>query len=204
MSRESELVVGISGASGTALAVRFLELASRASEISRIHLVVSPHAVRVATHELGEKLGTAEDLARRGEIDQAKIEHHHEGDIGASIASGSYRVRGMIVIPCSAGTLASIASGVSRGLIQRAADLNLKERRPVILALRETPLSAIHAENILSVTRAGAIVMPPVPSFYSGQDWDSFIDHFCMRALDLFGVETDLDGLRWNGMERSR
>src|SRR5512135_2293204 len=106
----------------------------------------------------------------------------------------------MVILPCSAGTLASIAHGISRDLIQRAADLTLKERRRLVLALRETPLSLIHAENILAVTRAGAIVMPPVPSFYAGQSWDDFLDHFAMRVLDLFGIASDRDDLRWKGV----
>jgi 4-hydroxy-3-polyprenylbenzoate decarboxylase len=96
-------------------------------------------------------------------------------------------------------TVASIAHGISRDLIQRAADLTLKERRRLVIALRETPLSLVHAENILKATQAGAIVMPPVPSFYAGQSWDAFLDHFSMRVLDLFGVDIGRDDLRWKG-----
>lgn len=199
-SGSREIVLGVSGASGTALAIRFLEVATAASDLDRVHLIVSPHAMRVASHELEGNIRSVEELTRFGKIDASRITLYPEGDIGAVIASGSHPVLGMAVIPCSAGTLASIAHGTSRGLIQRAADLNLKERRPVVLALRETPLSMVHAENILQATRAGAIVMPPVPSFYAGQNWSSFIDHFTMRVFDLFGIDIGQDDLRWKGM----
>lgn len=196
------LIVGISGASGTTLAIRFLATAARHASVERIHLVVSNSALRVASSELDPPASTPAAIVERCELPAetaAKIEHHPNADIGAVIASGSYRTDGMVVIPCSSGTLASIAHGVSRDLLQRAADLMLKERRPLLLALRETPFSLIHAENIVSVTRAGAIVIPPVPAFYSGQSWESFLDHFVMRCLDLLGLDGERDDLRWRG-----
>ncbi|MBW3563862.1 MAG: UbiX family flavin prenyltransferase [Acidobacteria bacterium] len=196
------IVVGISGASGISLALRFLRFAAQSPEVERLHLIVSPHAMRVGGHEIEPAPRTVEEVVGSAGLtdeQRQKVEHHPDADIGASIASGSYRTDGMIVIPCSSGTLASIATGISRGLIQRAADLTLKERRRLILVLRETPFSLIHAENILKATQAGAIVMPPIPAFYAGQSWDSFVDHFSMRTLDLFGVESGLDDLRWGG-----
>jgi polyprenyl P-hydroxybenzoate/phenylacrylic acid decarboxylase-like protein len=200
MKRKKRLVVGVSGASGISLAVNFLRLAASSDEIERLHLVVSNNALRVGAHELDPPATTPAAVIERCGLEPdevAKIEIHPAADIGASIASGSYKTDGMIVIPCSSGTLASIAHGTSRGLIQRAADLTLKERRTLILVLRETPLSLIHAENIVTATRAGAIVMPPIPSFYAGESWDASLRHFAMRALDLFGIELEMDELRW-------
>lgn len=194
------LVLGVSGASGTSLAIHFLKAAVPLEAVETIHLVVSANALRVSAHECDppattpaafvERVGLAPEL-------REKIVLQHHQDIGAPIASGSFPVDGMAVIPCSSGTLASIAAGTSRGLIQRAADLMLKERRPLVLALRETPFSRIHAENILRVTDAGAVVMPPIPSFYAGETWDAYLDHFAMRVLDFFGVDSSRDDLRW-------
>lgn len=205
MNRRKRIVVGISGASGTHLALSFLELAALSDAIEQVHLVVSGNALRVAASELPRGAATPQALVDHLELPaehRAKFIHHSRDDIGATIASGSYPVDGMVVIPCSSGTLASIAHGISRGLIQRAADLTLKERRPLILALRETPFSLIHAENIVTVTRAGAIVMPPIPSFYAAQSWDEYHRHFAMRVLDLLGIETGRASLRWDGVGR--
>jgi 4-hydroxy-3-polyprenylbenzoate decarboxylase len=105
----------------------------------------------------------------------------------------------MAVLPCSAGTLASIAHGTSRGLLQRAADVCLKERRRLVLGLRETPLSLVHAENILAVTRAGAIVAPPVPAFYAARTAEAMLDAYLERVADLLDVAVDTAGFRWTG-----
>lgn len=195
------IVVGITGASGIALATHFLRVAAQHDAIERIDLVVTHNAIRVAVSELGEHANTPAAIVSRCGISAeatGKIVHHSDDDVAAPIASGSFLTHGMVVIPCSSGTLGSIANGISRGLIQRAADLTLKERRKLILALRETPLSLIHAENIVSVTRAGAIVMPPVPAFYiGGETWEQYLDHFAMRVLDLFGVDSGRADLRW-------
>lgn len=196
------LIVAISGASGIDLAVRFIRIAAAHPQIEALHVVVSNSSLRVALSELDPPASTPEAVVAACSLDadvRAKITIHPNADIGANIASGSYVTDGMVVIPCSSGTLGSIAHGISRDLIQRAADLTLKERRTLVLALRETPLSLIHAENIVTATRAGAIVMPPVPSFYAGQTWDAFLDHFAMRVLDLFGVDIGRDDLRWKG-----
>jgi len=196
------IVVGISGASGISLAVRFLRVAASHDAISKIHLVVSRHALRVAAAELEPPPSHPRDIVDHCELDSqaaTKVELHSDDDIGAIIASGSYPTDGMVVIPCSSGTLASIAHGVSRGLIQRAADLTMKERRRLVLALRETPYSLIHAENIVTVTRAGAVVIPPIPAFYAGEDWETYLDHFAMRVLDQLGIDVDRPELRWKG-----
>lgn len=194
------LVVGVSGASGTSVALRLLSAAAAHPEVEQLHVVVSANALRVAIEESKGSIRSAAALVEQAiavEAQRAKVTLHNHQDIGAPIASGSFRVDGMVVVPCSSGTLASIACGTSRGLIQRAADLMLKERRPLILALRETPFSRIHAENILRVTDAGAVVMPPIPSFYAGETWDAFLDHFAMRVLDFFDVDTGRADLRW-------
>lgn len=196
------IVLGVSGASGISLALHLLRLAARSDQVERIHLVVSNSALRVAAHEIEPPASTPAAIVERCGLsaeETSKVVHHPNADIGATIASGSYRTDGMAVVPCSSGTLGSIAHGISRGLIQRAADLTLKERRPLILALRETPLSLIHAENIVAVTRAGGIVMPPVPSFYVGETWEIALDHFAMRVLDLLGVHLERPELRWDG-----
>lgn len=193
-------VVAVSGASGIALALDLIRTAANREEIEALHVVVSNGALRVGATELDPPATTPAALIKQcglGDREAAKIVLHPNADIGASIASGSYPVDGMAVVPCSAGTLGAIANGISRNLVQRVADLTLKQRRPLILALRETPLSLIHAENIVRVTRAGAIVMPPVPAFYAGQSWEAYIAHFTMRVLDLLGVELDGAGLRW-------
>lgn len=196
------LIVGISGASGIALAVRLIEIAAAHHRVSELHVVVSNSSLRVASSELVPPASTPAAILDRCQLDaaaRAKVSIHPNADIGAVIASGSYMTDGMVIVPCSAGTLASIAHGISRDLIQRAADLTLKERRRLVIALRETPLSLVHAENIVTATRAGAIVMPPVPSFYAGQSWDAYLDHFAMRVLDLFGIDIGRDDLRWKG-----
>ncbi len=201
-SRGRRYVVAISGASGLSLALTFLKTAAVEERIEELHLVVSSSAMRVAASEVSATAITPRALVEQCALPpdaSRKIIHHSRDDIAASIASGSYPVDGMVVIPCSSGTLASIAHGISRGLIQRAADLTLKERRPLVLALRETPFSLIHAENIVTATRAGAIVMPPIPSFYAAQTWEQYHEHFAMRVLDLLGLQIDRPDLRWKG-----
>jgi 4-hydroxy-3-polyprenylbenzoate decarboxylase len=208
-----EIVVGVSGASGGLLARRFVELALAAPELSRLHLVFSDSSLRVARAELDpaidspaawvKALGVPSSPAPR-----ASIEIHPNENVGASIASGSYPTAGMIVVPCSAGTLGSIANGISRGLLQRAADVCLKERRPLVLAFRESPYSLVHVENMRRVTEAGAIVAPPSPAFYLSSasqpaPMDRFLDAYCRRAARWLGLEIGGgDGDTWMGVGR--
>lgn len=125
---------------------------------------------------------------------------HSNGDVGASIASGSYPVSGMAVIPCSAGTLGAIANGISRDLLQRAADVCLKERRPLVLGFRESPYSLVHVENMRRVTLAGAIVAPPTPAFYVTEpSMERFLDAWCGRVARLLGIELPGEAFRWTG-----
>lgn len=203
MTRRKRIVLGVTGASGLSLALHFMKMAVENEDLERLHVVFSSHAIRVASHETDPPATNAQTIvARAGIADEgmAKIEIHPDSDIGATVASGSYPVDGMAVVPCTSATLASIANGISRGLIQRAADIALKERRPLVLALRETPLSLVHVENMARVTRAGAIVAPPIPAFYAGESWDHYLDHFAMRVLDLLDLEVDRRELRWDAI----
>lgn len=174
------LIVGISGASGAVYGLRVLQLL-RDTEIET-HLVVSRAGDITRAHELAE---SARELRALATV------HHPIADIGAAIASGSFRTIGMIVAPCSVSTLAEIASGVTGNLLSRAADVTLKERRRLVLMVRETPLHLGHIRNMLAVTEAGAIVMPPVPAFYARPaSIEEMVTATVARALDLFGIDT--------------
>lgn len=176
------LIVGISGASGIIYGVRLLE-ALRAVEVET-HLVMTKAAQITLAHEMSLKVADVHALA--------DVVHRAE-DIAASISSGSFQTLGMIVAPCSIRSLSEIASGVTSGLLTRAADVVLKERRRLVLMVRETPLHLGHLRSMAQVTEMGAIVMPPVPAFYSGpQTVDDIVNHSVGRALDLFGIESSL------------
>jgi 4-hydroxy-3-polyprenylbenzoate decarboxylase len=205
-----ELVVGVSGASGAWLARRFVERILSAGELSRLHLVLTAAALKVASGELDPGIATGEDWIERLDVPEPswrrKILLQANDNVGASIASGSYPVAGMAVVPCSAGTLGAIANGISRDLLQRAADVCLKERRPLVLAFRESPYSLVHIENMRKATQAGAIVAPPAPAFYiSSPSVERFLDAWCVRAARLLGF--DLPGgkeFRWIGSPPER
>lgn len=198
-----EIVVGVSGASGASLARRFVDLAARASGVSRLHLVLSDSSLAVAASEIDPMIRSAQDWISRLKLPREfgrRIVLHDNDDVGASIASGSYPVAGMAVIPCSAGTLGAIANGISRDLMQRAADVCLKERRPLVLAFRESPYSLVHVENMRRVTLAGAIVAPPSPAFYvTDPSMSRFLDAWCGRVAGLLGFELPGESFRWTG-----
>lgn len=176
------LIVGISGASGVIYGVRLLEIL-RAHEIET-HLVMTRAAEITLAHETRRKLAAVHALA-------AQVHDAH--NIAASISSGSFRTMGMIVAPCSIRSMSEIASGVTSGLLTRAADVVLKERRRLVLMVRETPLHTGHLRTMTQLSEMGAIIAPPVPAFYSRPDTlDQMIDHTLGRMLDLFGIETDL------------
>lgn len=184
MSTPRRLIVGITGATGIIYGVRLLELLREAG--IETHLVVSRAADLTRLHEL--------DLSGK-ELRALAAVHYPITDVGASIASGSFRTMGMIVAPCSARTLAEVASGVASSLLTRAADVVLKERRRLVLLFRETPLHAGHIRNMLAATEAGAVVMPPVPAFYGRpSSIDDLVTATVCRALDLFDI--DLGRLR--------
>ncbi|HEV8609772.1 MAG TPA: UbiX family flavin prenyltransferase [Thermoanaerobaculia bacterium] len=200
-----EIVVGVSGASGASLARRFIELAVRAGGVSRLHLVFSESSLAVARSEIDPKILSADDWVSRLQLPrelQRRVALHGNDDVGATIASGSYPVDGMAVIPCSAGTLGAIANGISRDLLQRAADVCLKERRPLVLAFRESPYSLLHVENMRRVTLAGAIVAPPSPAFYvRDPSMSRFLDAWCGRVARLLGFDLPGESYRWTGGE---
>jgi 4-hydroxy-3-polyprenylbenzoate decarboxylase len=180
------LIVGISGASGIIYGVRLLELLRPAGVES--HLVVSRAGDLTRAHELDLSASQLRGLADV---------HYADAEVGAAIASGSFRTLGMVIIPCSMRSLAEVASGVTTSLLTRAADVVLKERRRLVLVVRETPLNAIHLRNMLTVTEAGGIIAPPVPAFYTApQSLDELITQTVGRVLDLFDLE--VGGLqRW-------
>ncbi|HEV7371111.1 UbiX family flavin prenyltransferase [Arenibaculum sp.] len=186
------IIVGISGASGAVYGVRALETL-RALDVET-HLVVSKAGALTLEHELGMKVADVRALADR---------HYAIGDVGAACSSGSFRTLGMIVAPCSMKTLAEIATGVSSTLLTRSADVVLKERRRLVLLVRETPLTRVHLTNMLAVTDMGGIVAPPVPAFYTHPaSIGDMVDHTVGRVLDLFDLDTSLVK-RWSGMRTS-
>jgi len=183
------LIVGISGASGAIYGIRTLEVL-RHSGIPA-HLIIS----RSAAQTLSEEIDMPVDKARA----LADVVYPNS-DLGAAVSSGSFKTRGMIVIPCSIRTLSDIAYGDTDALVSRAADVTLKERRRLVLVVRETPLHAGHLRSMLAATENGAIIMPPVPSFYHHpRNIDEMINHSVARALDLMGVEHNLSR-RWAGL----
>ena len=203
-----EVVVGVSGGSGARLGKRFVEVALASRNLGRLHLVVSEPALMVARTEIAPAIATPREWAAALEVPAAlrrRVEIHENADVGASIASGSYPTAGMAVIPCSGGTLGAIANGIGRDLLQRAADVCLKERRPLVLALRESPYSLVHIENMRRATHAGAIVAPPTPAFYvDAPSVDRFLDAYCVRVCRLLGLVPREAGFRWEGARPPR
>jgi len=179
------LILGVTGASGAIFARRVLQMLESDSRVERVHLVISGSGLKVLGEELNLKLSHSTDIPSQLAGGPApKTIYLLDSDIGASIASGSYPVDGMVVIPCSTGCLAQVANGISSTLIERAADVSLKERRKLILAVRDTPLSRIHLENMLRAHQAGAEIFPIIPSFYHGpQTINDLVTQFCCRVL---------------------
>ena len=182
------LIVGITGATGVIYGVRALEQLRAASV--ETHLVISRWGVRTLLHETSY---TREDVEALATV------VHAPTDMGAAISSGSFQTAGMIVAPCSAKTLGAIAHGFGDNLIHRAADVILKERRKLVLAVREAPLNDIHLENMLKLSRMGAVIVPPMPAFYMNpKSLDDVVNHTVARMLDQFGVEVP-GAPRWSG-----
>ncbi len=197
----SPVVLALTGASGAPYGVRLLEVLIR----SRVNvwLVVSSHGFRLLEQECGIATMAALQKATGGRKLWDAVTVFDDGDRGARPASGSARTAGMVVCPCSMGTLSAIAHGTSRSLVERAADVTLKERRRLILVTRETPLSLVHARNIVAVTEAGAIVMPAAPGFYHRpKRIDELVDFIVQRVLDHLDVEVEI-APRWSGKERA-
>ena len=192
MSRP-RVVVGISGASGAAIGVRIVELLADAGRCD-IHLVVTPSGERTLMHEAGpDAMSTLTATASR---------HYPNDDIGAHIASGSFRTAGMIVAPCSIHTLSAIAASAADNLLVRAADVQLKERRKLVLLVRETPLHLGHLRAMAAATEIGAIIAPPVPAFYHRPcSMSEAIDHIARRAIGLLDHDLGLPSREWDGQD---
>ena len=194
------ITVGITGASGAIYAQTVLRLLDADKRVSRVFLVASDAGLRLLSTELGIVAADAKKLPSLLTGTAAKkTEYLLNKDIGASIASGSAAVDAMVIIPCSAGALGAIAAGIDNDLLTRAADVCLKERRPLVLCLRETPLNRIHLENMLRVHDAGATVMPAVPAFYyEPKTISDIVEQFCCRVLAQLGLPQQKQ-YRWTG-----
>jgi flavin prenyltransferase len=195
LAAELPVVVAITGASGAPYAVRLLEALVAADRA--VWLIVSSHGLRLLRTEMD--IDSVDSLRARVGADAWRrlVKVYDDADRGAAPASGSARNAGMVICPCSMGTLSAISVGASRSLIERAADVMLKERRPLVLVPRETPLSAIHLQNMLRLARAGAVILPAAPGFYNKpQTILELVDFIVARVLDQLGVEHALSR-RW-------
>lgn len=193
------ITVAITGASGAIYAQRLLHHLDRSAEVARVHLIASAPGRRVLLEEL-DVSGSGEELARAltGQ-NVSKVDVIPNSDIGATIASGSYPSDGMVVIPCSMSTIGALASGAVTNLVHRAADVTLKENRRLILVPRETPLHAIHLENMLRLRNAGAMIVPAMPGFYHRpESIEQLVDHFVFRIFDHLGLAHDRATM-WRG-----
>lgn len=194
------VTVGVSGASGAIYAQTLVRMLDRDARVRKVFLVASEPGLRLIASELGIVAQDPRTLPKLLTGTHAeKFEYLPNKDIGAAIASGSYPVDGIVVIPCSAGTLASIACGLGDDLVARAADVCLKERRPLVLCIRETPLNRVHLENMLRAQAAGAIIMPAMPAFYYGpKTIDDLVAQYVCRVLALLGLPQQ-EQYRWRG-----
>jgi len=183
-----KIIVAITGATGAIYGVRILQRPREAG--AETHLVISRWGARTLLHETPYSREQVEALA---------TVVYAPGDMGAAISSGSFRTDGMVIAPCSAKTLAAVAHGFGETLVHRAADVVLKERRKLVMVVRETPLSDIHLENMLKLSRMGSVMLPPMPAFYNHpRTVDDVVEHTVSRVLDQFGL--DVSGVeRWSG-----
>ena len=187
-AKPTRLIVGITGATGTIFGVRLLQMLHGSGV--ETHLVMSKWAARTLVHETDYTIEQVQNLATH---------NYPLGDQGAAISSGSFVTLGMVIVPCSMRSLAAIANGLADNLIHRAADVILKERRKLVLVVRESPLHEIHLENMLKLSRMGVVILPPVPAFYNHpQNLDDMINHVTMRVLDQFDIHLDVMN-RWDG-----
>jgi flavin prenyltransferase len=188
-SKPTRLIVGITGATGTIFGVRLLQMLHGSGV--ETHLVLSKWASRTLIHETPHTVKEVQALATKS---------YGVSDQGAAISSGSFVTMGMVIAPCSMRTLAAIAHGLGDNLIHRAADVILKERRKLVLVVRESPFSEIHLENMLKLARMGVVILPPVPAFYNNpQNLDDMVNHITMRVIDQFDIHLDVMN-RWDGV----
>ena len=189
--RGKSIILAVTGASGAICARRALQMLEADERVSKIHLVISGSGLKVMREELGVSVARSASIpsALAGGAARKTI-YLLDSDVGASIASGSYAVDGMLVIPCTTGCLAQVANGISTTLIERAADVCLKEGRQLILAIRDTPFSRVHLENMLRAQQAGADIFPIIPAYYHRpRTLDDLVTQFCCRVLAHLGLE---------------
>ena len=192
------IVLALTGASGAPYGVRLLEVLAGRGE--PVWLITSSHGMRLLRDECG--IGSLDALRAATGGDWSSVTHFPDDDRGALPASGSRRTRGMVICPCSMGTVAAIAAGTSRSLVERAADVTLKERRRLLLVPRETPVSLVHLRNLVAVTEAGAVVLPAAPGFYHRPTRVAeLVDFIVQRILDQLGLDIEI-AARWAGDAR--
>lgn len=197
------LALLVTGASGMALPRHVLRAMAGCEQVDRVHLVVSRGAVQVLRHELDSATSGPEALLDAASLTpqhRAKIEIHRDNQLDAPISSGSYTLDGAAIVPCSAGTTGALAAGAAGTLVHRVGSVALKEGWPLVVGFRETPITAIHLENLRRLAYLGAAILPPLPAFYvGGEDFGRFLDHYALRVLDRFGIHEPgaQEGLRW-------
>jgi 4-hydroxy-3-polyprenylbenzoate decarboxylase len=189
----TKLIVGMTGASGSIFGVRLLQVLAETDV--EVHLVVSKWAQQTLEHETTLTLNDLRELADV---------YYGPNDMGAAISSGSFMTDGMVIMPCSTRSVGAIAHGIGEHLVHRAADVILKERRKMVMVVRETPLNEIHLENMLKLSRMGVTILPPMPAFYNHpQSIDDMVNHIVARVLDQFSITADF-AKRWDGTMRNR
>ena len=185
------LVIGVTGATGSLYAVRMMQMLRKSASDVETHLVISAAGVLNIKHEL--------DISRH-DIYKMADHVHSIRDVGATLASGAFETAGMVIVPCSMRTLAAVDMGLSDNLITRAADVTLKERRRLVMVVRETPFNLAHLRNMTSVTEMGGIIFPPLPAFYHRpKSIEEMVDQTTARILEMVGV--DVGGKKWEGMD---
>ncbi len=196
------VALAVTGASGAIYARRMLQMLETDSRVRRIFLVISGSGLKVLREELGVKAKTGQIASLLLGSRSRKTTYLLDSDVGAAIASGSHPLDAMIVVPCTTGCLAQIANGISSTLIERAADVCLKEGRKLILAIRDTPFSRVHLENMLRAQAAGADIFPIIPSYYHKPSTiDDLVTQYCCRVLAHAGLEQDAQ-FRWQGEKK--
>jgi len=201
MGEGVSITVAVTGASGACYAQRLLQLLDASPRVRQINLLISDNGRRVFAEELDVEIPAplSPEVADQLGLSRRKLVCFQLNDLAAPISSGSYPVDGMVIVPCSVGTLGAIATGATANLIHRAADVTLKEGRRLVLVVRETPLNAIHLQNMLTLRQLGAVILPAMPAFYHRpRTIDDLVKHFVYRILDHLGIEHSQETM-WRG-----